>query len=232
MDIRTNALKDLATVKKEFPKLAIPVFDKDAAIKALQEIKDDVAGSTTRDAGRFVSRISKDLEKLEPTDFKGFDKIYRRVGQHLRDQGVSQAQKASAGRIFANLSENIDKTLDQAAESLKEPALKDLYRQVNRNFRLSNKVATTVEKKASALAGEESLINVGPGDLARLGIFGPKVALPYIAAKSVGNALPVGASRVRRMSRNLFKDNTSEKAIRSKAATDLLDKLRNNAIKD
>jgi hypothetical protein len=143
--VKEAAVSKLIDFHTSLKAQGIKFLDKKQLVKDLKEqVLKKYDHKDTASSSKLVKSIIGEVNKL-PDDLSSARDLYSRIGAHVRNQ--TGFDKEAARYMYKIMSNNIDDSLTAAGNKIKNPALKDTYRQVTKEYKLANSLAEAAERQ-------------------------------------------------------------------------------------
>ena len=195
LKLRSNALDDLIAVQKKVKDIDMPLINKRKMLKGLNELRKDYKFETTKDARKVIDSIIRDVEKTQGN--VDTDRLYKFIGSRLgHNVKGSPEVKTVYNKIYADMSQNIDDTLEEYSKRVQDPTIRELYKVTKDKFRVAHKAAKMVDQEAMRVSGKSGLAPQY-GEVAKGALWGVPAAMFYYGARIGAKGLPIMTSKIK-----------------------------------
>lgn len=145
--LKDTSIQNINTVHNKIKDANITYIDK-AAIKdkILTELKDKYVRPTRPESGKYLQGMLKELDKLDPTNFKSVHKFRQDRGFDLVDQSLGKLEQKLAKDTFALYADGMKEAIEKAGTKIENPKLLEEFTKVNKQFQLADKLEKASKK--------------------------------------------------------------------------------------
>lgn len=179
--VRQKALDSLIDVKDKLKDQDFFFVDQNKLLKDFDEIIKKVDFPDTKADAQLAKQIREAVEEIDPSNYEEVQQLYSRIGKHTRNRSASDFTKQTTKSMYAAMSDNIDEGLNQLGKEISEPALKDTFRAVRKQFATAQKIADIAEQEAYRV---QPGLRISPADYYAAIVGSPGRAALQVGAKT------------------------------------------------